>query len=149
MDRYLAAKESIVKQTELFWKAATTITGVTTTTTTTSPQELSERDENVDPTKWTKSTVASSKLWDSTAPSSRSQRGMSSRMTTDVDISDSPSDEQGKLEDSKGFIPFDQQKALPVLWFSLMAMCSTNMLGLVLSLALINYNLRLGKSDVG
>ena len=146
IDRYLAAKQSIMKRTELFWRVTE---ATTTASVTTNPPESSY------------STAQANQYLDGGQPilplldavgacSKRWEEQDEEDSMKEIDLMDSPSDEGTVVDSAKGTPPIprlsvkNQKVALPVLWFSLMAMCSSNILGLVLSLALLNYNLRLG-----
>ena len=147
IDRYLAAKESIMKRTELFWRVTEATT--TTTATMTGPESTSStaqanlnHDGGHPILPLLDAVGACSKRWEEQEENPMKEE--------EIDLMDSPSDEGTVVDNAKGTpIPLllvkNQKVALPVLWFSLMAMCSSNILGLVLSLALLNYNLRLGR----
>jgi hypothetical protein len=126
LDRYLAAKESILKRTEMFWRTR---------------QTESPSTESVQPMPLADAVGVCSPRWEG------SDREIEELMT-EIEVLSSPSDEGHAVQDEMdggSSLLKGQKVVLPVLWFSLMAMCSGNMLGLVLSLALINYNLRLGE----
>jgi hypothetical protein len=122
IDRYLSAKESIMKRTELFWRKSKKDD---------IQQQVMPLDDSVE---------VRLNGWEDDG------RELEDFMT-EVEILASSSADLGQAGVTNGgnSILTNQTVALPVLWCALMTMCSRNMLGLVLSLAVLNYNLRLGE----
>jgi hypothetical protein len=118
MSRYRAAKEAILRSTEAFWK---------------NDAKKEEEEDSSD----SLSPLECVKRWDS------SNRELDD-LITEMELSLSSSSEDGDEIPS----PFLQggKETWTVVWLSLMTICSTNVVGLVLSLALLNYNLRPGTS---
>lgn len=129
MDRYLSAKDSIMKRTGMFWRSS-------------GPNDDCSEGSSTHSMPLLDAVEACSKRWEG------NDRELESLMTEIEIIASSSGEKLAEVSNGEGTatVPLfgDKKLALPILWCSLMAMCSTNLLGLVLSIALLNYNLRLG-----
>ncbi len=135
MHGYKVAKESILRRTKAFWNDRTKSNENTTSSSMPSVDAVGECSK-----RWDNSDIELDQLVTEMELVSAASMELVSAASMELV---SAASEESEVE--LMFFKDGKTTTWTLLWLSLMTMCSSNILGLVLSLALLNYNLRPGK----